>query len=196
MQYFIVYRFVSKRKRQVVFEQYFCVASFIWVREYLLWSNFFAVKMFTVIFICGNVLLRITGKIIKSPNKIRTLKNFVPHGILRPWVLVRSHESNPRRNDRKSSALTPSIPNSRYSCTRFQSLSVFVFGFWILIVRGVPKLRIPDSTSKIFLTLGSGFPGMLSRLTTHHTMILYRDETSRFPLGVTKTKTQKRRPKT
>ena len=40
MQYFIVYRFVSKRKRQVVVEQYFCVAVFIKVGEYFLWLNF------------------------------------------------------------------------------------------------------------------------------------------------------------
>ena len=33
-------------------------------------------KMFAVIFICGNVFLRIAGKIAK----IRTRKNFVPHG--------------------------------------------------------------------------------------------------------------------
>lgn len=48
---------------------------------------------------------------------------------------------------------TPWIPDSRYGCTRFQSLSVFVFGFWIPIVRWVPKLRIPDSTGKIFWIL-------------------------------------------
>jgi len=136
--------------------------------------------MFAVIFNCRNLLLRIAGKIIKRQKKIRTLKHFVPHGILRPWILVRTHESNPRHTDRKSSALseildsTPWIPDSGHGCTRFQSLSVFVFGFWIPIVRGVPKLRIPESTSKIFLISGSGFPCMLSRLTTHHT-ILYRD---------------------
>ena len=32
--------------------------------------------MFVVIFICGNLFLRIAGRIAK----IRTLKNFVPHG--------------------------------------------------------------------------------------------------------------------
>ena len=48
------------------------------VREY--WftlEEIFAGKMFAVIFICGNLLLRIAGKIAK----IRTRKNFVPHGI-------------------------------------------------------------------------------------------------------------------
>ena len=35
--------------------------------------------MFAVIFICGNVFLRIAGKIAKIA-KIRTRKNFVPHG--------------------------------------------------------------------------------------------------------------------
>ena len=35
--------------------------------------------MFAVIFICGNVFVRIAGKIAKIA-KIRTRKNFVPHG--------------------------------------------------------------------------------------------------------------------
>ena len=35
----------------------------------------FCRKMFAVIFICGNLFLRVTGKIAK----IRTRKNFVPH---------------------------------------------------------------------------------------------------------------------
>ena len=37
--------------------------------------------MFAVIFICGNLFLRIAGKIAK----IRTCKNFVPHGRFRIW---------------------------------------------------------------------------------------------------------------
>ena len=37
----------------------------------------FAGKTFSVIFICGKLFLRIAGKIAK----IRTRKNFVPHGI-------------------------------------------------------------------------------------------------------------------
>ena len=37
---------------------------------------YFCGKMFAVIFICGNLLLRIGKKIAK----IRTRKNFVPHG--------------------------------------------------------------------------------------------------------------------
>ena len=36
----------------------------------------FCGKMFAVIFICGNLFLRIAGKIAK----IRARKNFVPHG--------------------------------------------------------------------------------------------------------------------
>ena len=35
--------------------------------------------MFAVIFICGNLFLRIAGKTAKNA-KIRTRKNFVPHG--------------------------------------------------------------------------------------------------------------------
>ena len=37
-------------------------------------------KMFAIIFICGNLFLRIAGEIAKIA-KIRTRKNFVPHGI-------------------------------------------------------------------------------------------------------------------
>ena len=40
-------------------------------------KKIFAEKMFAVIFICGNLFLRIAGKIAR----IRTRKNFVPHGI-------------------------------------------------------------------------------------------------------------------
>ena len=36
--------------------------------------------MFAVIFLCGDLFLRIAGKIAKI-SKIRTRKNFVPHGI-------------------------------------------------------------------------------------------------------------------
>jgi len=35
--------------------------------------------MFAVIFICGNLFLRVAGKIAKNA-KIRTRKNFVPRG--------------------------------------------------------------------------------------------------------------------
>ena len=42
----------------------------------LLWSKFFAGIMFAVIFICENLFLSIAGKIAK----IRTRRNFVPHG--------------------------------------------------------------------------------------------------------------------
>ena len=38
----------------------------------------FCGKMSAVIFICGNLFLRIAGKTAKIA-KIRTLKNFVPH---------------------------------------------------------------------------------------------------------------------
>ena len=37
-------------------------------------------KMFAVIFFCGNLFLQIARKIVKIA-KIRTRKNFVPHGI-------------------------------------------------------------------------------------------------------------------
>ena len=42
------------------------------VKEHLLWSKRFGEKMFAVIFIGGNLFLRVA--------KIRTRKNFLPHG--------------------------------------------------------------------------------------------------------------------
>ena len=40
----------------------------------------FCGKMFAVIFICGNLFVRIAGKTAKI-TKIRNRKNFVPHGM-------------------------------------------------------------------------------------------------------------------
>ena len=119
-----------------------------------------------MIFICGNC-----WKNRKKPPKIRTLTNFVPHGILiDPISGYRTHDiptESQALAPRQSWILdsTPWILDSRYSCTRFQSLSV-KFEFWILIVREVQKLRILDSTTKKFFIRESGFPCMLSRLTT------------------------------
>ena len=88
-----------------------------------------------MIFICRNC-----WKNRKKPPKIRTLTNFVLHGILiDPISGYRTHDipiESQAHAPRQSWILdsTPWIPDSRYSCTRFQSLSV-KFGFWILIVR-------------------------------------------------------------
>ena len=117
-----------------------------------------------MIFICGNC-----WKNRKKPRKIRALTNFMPHGILIDpisGIEPTTYRSKVKRSLHDS--------HSRYSCTRFQSLSVkFVrFGFWILIVRELPKLRIPDSTSKNFFYSGIRIP--LHALPTDHT-ILYRD---------------------
>ena len=48
--------------------------------------NFLAGKMFAVIFICGDLFLRIAGKSAKIA-KIRTRKNFVPHGRLSNYIV-------------------------------------------------------------------------------------------------------------
>ena len=55
---------------------YFCVANLSW-RIFTL-EEIFAGKMFAVIFICGNLFLRIAGKIAKI-EKIRSRKNCVSH---------------------------------------------------------------------------------------------------------------------
>ena len=64
-QYFIVYRFVSGRKRQLVIEQ-----------TPLLSTVFLCSEFKIEFFICRSLFLRMAGKIAK----IRTRKNFVPHG--------------------------------------------------------------------------------------------------------------------
>ena len=77
-----LYTVLFLNQRQVVIEHYrhdflalhFCVTN-LSQRIFTLECTFVE-KMFAVIFICGNVFLRIAGKIAK----IRTRKNFVPHG--------------------------------------------------------------------------------------------------------------------
>ena len=49
--------------------------------------------MFAVIFICGNLFLRIAGKTAKIA-KIRTRKNFVPHGIIAKLYLQQKELQN------------------------------------------------------------------------------------------------------
>jgi len=86
----IVFSFVSERKRQVVIEQTRFLSTVFLCSEFKLenislWGKFLQKKMFAVIFICGNLFLRIAGKIAK----IRTRKNFAPHGIpCRPSKLI------------------------------------------------------------------------------------------------------------
>ena len=59
---------------------YFCVVNLSW-RIFTL-EIIFAEKVCPTIFICGNLILWIAGKTAKIA-KIRTRKNFLPHGILR-----------------------------------------------------------------------------------------------------------------
>ena len=51
--------------------------------------------MFAVIFICGDLFLRIAGKIAKIA-KIRTRKNFLPHGKTQSVDGFRLHKYNQR----------------------------------------------------------------------------------------------------
>ena len=89
-QKLIVFRFVSERKRQVVIEQTRFLSIVFLCSEFKLenislWGIFLRKKMFAVIFICGNLFLRIAGKVAK----LRTRKNFAPHGIpCRPSKLI------------------------------------------------------------------------------------------------------------
>ena len=66
-QKLIVFRFVSERKRQVVIEQTWFLSIVFLCSEFKLenisrWGIFLRKKMFAVIFICGNLFLRIAGK--------------------------------------------------------------------------------------------------------------------------------------
>ena len=56
---------------------YFCVANLSW-RIFTL-ELIYAGKICAIIFICGNLFLRIAGETAKIA-KIGTRKNFVPHG--------------------------------------------------------------------------------------------------------------------
>ena len=70
-QYFIVYRFVSERKRQVVIEQTRFLSPVFLGSEFKFENSYSGVNF------CGNSFLRMAEKIAKS----RTRNNFVPHGI-------------------------------------------------------------------------------------------------------------------
>ena len=84
-QKLIVPRFVSERKRQVVIEQTRFLSTVFLCSEFKLenislWGKFLRKKMFEVIFICGNLFLRIAGKIakIKTPQKFRATQYTLP----------------------------------------------------------------------------------------------------------------------
>ena len=81
-QYFVV----SEWKRQVVIEQTRFLSTVFLCSEFTLKNIYSAVnicrKMWPVTSICGNLFLWIAGKTAKIA-KIRTRKNFLPHGILR-----------------------------------------------------------------------------------------------------------------
>ena len=74
-QYFVVFGKLWLNRHDFLV-LYFCVANLSW-RIFTL-EEIFAGKMFEVIFICGNLFLRIAGKITKI-EKIRSRKNFVSH---------------------------------------------------------------------------------------------------------------------
>ena len=81
-QYFVV----SERKRQVVIEQTRFLSTVFLCSEFKLENIYsgvnFAGKMFLVTFICGNLFSRIFCWKNSENAKMRTRKNFVPHGIL------------------------------------------------------------------------------------------------------------------
>ena len=74
-QYFIVYRFVSERKREVVSEQTRFLGTVFLCGEFKLENIFSGVNF------CGNFYLReLTFANRWKNRKIRTRKNSVPHG--------------------------------------------------------------------------------------------------------------------
>ena len=73
-QYFVVYRFVSEWKRQVVIEQTRFLSTVFLCSEFKL-ENIYSGLNFCGKNVCRNLFLRIAEKI----TKIRTRKNFVPH---------------------------------------------------------------------------------------------------------------------
>ena len=82
-QYFVVYRFVSEWKRQVVIEQKRFLCTLFLCSEFK-WENIYSGVNFCGKNVCGNfylreLILRIAGKTAKNA-KIRTRNNFVPHG--------------------------------------------------------------------------------------------------------------------
>ena len=112
-QKLIVFRFVSERKRQVVIEQTRFLSTVFLCSEFKLenislWGKFLRKKMFAVIFMCGNLFLRIAGKIAKI---IRTRKNFAPHGIhCRPSKLINQDFLLPFKKSITTKSLRHSIP--------------------------------------------------------------------------------------
>ena len=80
-QYFVVHRFVPERKRQVVIEQTRFLSTVFLCSEFKL-ENIYSGVNSCVKNVCGNFYLRelflwVAGNIAK----IRTRKNFVPHGM-------------------------------------------------------------------------------------------------------------------
>ena len=79
-QYFIVYRFVSERKRQVVIEQTRFLSTVFLCSEFKLEYIYSGVNFCGKNF-CGNFYLRELIFADRWKNrKIRTRKNSVPHG--------------------------------------------------------------------------------------------------------------------
>ena len=82
---FLVYQFVSERKRQVLIEQTQFLSTVFLCGEFKLENIYSGVHFFgknlAVIFICGNLFLQITEKNAKIA-KIRNPPNFVKHSSL------------------------------------------------------------------------------------------------------------------
>ena len=113
-QYFIVYRFVSERKRQVVIEQTRFLSPVFLGSEFKLENSYSGVNF------CGNSFLRMAEKIAKS----RTRNNFVPHGIHVEDHVDYQHGQNfmDKTDHARPNESTPSISNWHSNTTHFRSL--------------------------------------------------------------------------
>ena len=113
-QYFIVYRFASERKRQVVIEQTRFLSPVFLGSEFKLENSYSGVNF------CGNSFLQMAEKIAKS----RTRNNLVPHGIHVEDHVDYQHVQNfmDKTDHERPNESTPSISNWHSNTTLFRSL--------------------------------------------------------------------------
>ena len=90
---------------------FYCRPFCFWTKETKLY-RIFAGKMFTVIFICGNVFLLVAGKIAKN-TKIRTRENFVPPGIPKIRELPLSSSYNQHHQQQQQQQRLPRMIKSK-----------------------------------------------------------------------------------
>ena len=90
---------------------FYCRPFCFWTKETKLY-RIFAGKMFTVIFICGNVFLLVAGKIAKN-TKIRTRENFVPPDIPKIRELPLSSSYNQHHQQQQQQQRLPRMIKSK-----------------------------------------------------------------------------------